>query len=77
LMIPLAGLIDKQAELTRLDREIVKANANIERTRDKLGNASFTDKAPAAVVDKEREKLAQGEKLIENLNIQRQKIQAL
>ena len=77
ILIPLAGLIDKQAELARLNREIEKAEANIQRTRGKLSNASFTDKAPPVVVEKEREKLAQGETLIENLNAQLLKIQAL
>ena len=77
VLIPLAGLIDKEAELARLSREIEKAEANIKRTRGKLSNASFTDKAPAVVVEKEREKLAQGETLIENLSAQLQKIQAL
>lgn len=77
VLIPLAGLIDKEAELARLSREIQKAEANITRTRGKLSNASFTDKAPAAVVEKEREKLVQGEMLIENLSAQLQKIQAL
>lgn len=77
VLIPLAGLIDKEAELARLNREIEKAEANIKRTRGKLSNANFTDKAPVAVVEKEREKLAQGETLIENLNAQLKKIQAL
>jgi len=77
VLIPLAGLIDKDAELARLAKEIEKARANIARTQGKLSNANFTDKAPAVVVDKEREKLAQGEKIIENLNVQLLKIQAL
>jgi len=77
VLIPLAGLIDKGAELARLAREIEKAKDNLQRTRGKLSNANFTDKAPAAVVDKEREKLVSGEKLIENLNEQLLKIQAL
>ena len=77
IMIPLAGLIDKEAELGRLTREIEKARASLSRTQGKLGNPNFTDKAPAAVVEKEREKLAQGEKLIENLSTQLEKIQAL
>jgi len=77
ILIPLAGLIDKEAELARLNREIEKAEANIQRTRGKLSNASLTDKAPPVVVEKEREKLAQGETLIENLNAQLLKIQAL
>ncbi|MEE9446969.1 MAG: class I tRNA ligase family protein, partial [Arenicellales bacterium] len=77
LMIPLAGLIDKDAELSRLEKEIEKAEANIARTRGKLSNASFTDKAPELVVEKEREKLAQGETLITNLNIQLEKIKTM
>ena len=77
VLIPLAGLIDKDAELARLAKEIEKASANIMRTQGKLSNTNFTDKAPAAVVDKEREKLTQGEKLIENLQAQLHKIQAL
>ncbi|MCP4010512.1 MAG: class I tRNA ligase family protein, partial [Proteobacteria bacterium] len=77
VLIPLAGLIDKDAELARLGKEIEKAKANIQRTQGKLSNANFTDKAPPAVVDKEREKLLSGEKLIENLNAQLLKIQAL
>ena len=77
LMIPLAGLIDKDAELNRLEKEIEKAEANIARTRGKLSNASFTDKAPELVVEKEREKLAQGETLITNLNIQLEKIKTM
>ena len=77
VLIPLAGLIDKDAELARLAKEIEKATTNITRTQGKLSNTNFTDKAPAAVVDKEREKLLQGEKLIENLQAQLHKIQAL
>jgi valyl-tRNA synthetase len=77
VMIPLAGLIDKDAELARLGREIDKAKATIQRTQGKLSNTNFIDKAPEAVVDKEREKLVQCEKLIENLNAQLIKIQAL
>ena len=77
IMIPLAGLIDKEAELARLDREIEKARATLARTEGKLGNPNFTGKAPAAVVEKEREKLAQGQKLIVNLGAQLEKIRAL
>ena len=75
ILIPLAGLIDKDAELARLAREIEKGKDNMQRTRGKLLNANFTDKVPAAV--KEREKLVSGEKLIENLNEQLLKIKAL
>ncbi len=57
LMIPMAGLIDKDAELARLDGEIKKTQGEIKRLEGKLNNEGFVAKAPEAVVAKEREKL--------------------
>ncbi|PCE68826.1 valine--tRNA ligase [Salinivibrio sp. YCSC6] len=57
ILIPMAGLIDKDAELARLDKEIAKVEGEIKRIEGKLGNESFVSKAPEAVVAKEREKL--------------------
>ncbi|WEM41955.1 valine--tRNA ligase [Photobacterium sp. DA100] len=57
LMIPMAGLIDKDAELDRLAKEIKKTEGEIKRIEGKLGNEGFVAKAPEAVVAKEREKL--------------------
>ncbi|MGR2768428.1 valine--tRNA ligase [Photobacterium ganghwense] len=57
LMIPMAGLIDKDAELDRLAKEIQKTEGEIKRIEGKLGNQGFVAKAPEAVVAKEREKL--------------------
>ncbi len=59
LLIPLAGLIDKAAELARLEKEITRLRGDLERTRVKLANPNFVDKAPDAVVQKERDKLDQ------------------
>nr|WP_232220438.1 hypothetical protein [Legionella tunisiensis] len=59
LLIPMAGLIDKQAELSRLEKEIVKLDKDIALAEGKLGNPKFTDKAPAEIITKEQEKLAQ------------------
>ncbi len=59
LLIPMAGLIDKEAELKRLDKEIERLSGDVTRTEGKLANPAFVDKAPAAVVDKERVKLAE------------------
>jgi valyl-tRNA synthetase len=57
LMIPMAGLIDKDAELERLAKEVAKTEGEIKRIEGKLSNQGFVAKAPEAVVAKEREKL--------------------
>ena len=56
LLIPMAGLINKEDELARLEKEIARIDGEIARIDNKLSNASFVDKAPAAVVAKEKEK---------------------
>jgi valyl-tRNA synthetase len=58
VLIPLAGLIDLDAERTRLTKEIARIQAEIKKCEGKLGNASFVDHAPAEVVEQERNRLA-------------------
>jgi valyl-tRNA synthetase len=77
VLIPMAGLIDKDAELKRLDKEIARLESDVTRTEAKLANPSFVDKAPAAVVQKERERMAESRAAIEKLRGQRDKIAAL
>ncbi|NBC48422.1 MAG: valine--tRNA ligase [Gammaproteobacteria bacterium] len=77
ILIPMAGLIDKDAELKRLDKEITKLRADIERIENKLANPSFVDKAPEAVVQKERGRLADQTEALANLSAQRERIAAL
>lgn len=55
--VPMAGLIDKDAEINRLNKEIEKLSRELTRVKDKLNNPNFTDKAPEAVVAKEKQKL--------------------
>jgi len=57
ILIPMAGLIDKEAESARLGKELDKLARDIERGEAKLANPQFVDRAPAEVVDKERERV--------------------
>ena len=77
LLIPLAGLIDKEAELSRLDKNMAKLVAEADRIKGKLGNANFVDRAPQAVINKEREKLADAESALSSLQAQADKIRSL
>ncbi|MBK1854475.1 valine--tRNA ligase [Verrucomicrobiaceae bacterium 5K15] len=52
--MPLEGLIDVEAEKARLDKEISKVEIEVKKCDGKLGNAAFVDKAPAALVDREK-----------------------
>jgi len=77
ILIPMAGLIDKTAELARLDKEIAKLTAEFERLIAKLNNESFVARAPEAVVAKERDKLEDIKSALTNLEQQHGKIMAL
>jgi len=74
LLIPMAGLIDKDAELARLDKEIQRIQNDLPRVEGKLNNPAFADKAPAEVIDKEKAKLADMRVALNNLQAQREKI---
>ena len=56
VMVPMAGLIDIEAERGRLGKAIDKARKELDRVQAKLANENFVAKAPAAVVAKERDK---------------------
>lgn len=57
LFVPLEGLIDIDVERARLTKEIERLSGLVQGIKGKLGNASFVDRAPKDVVEKEREKL--------------------
>ena len=77
LLIPLAGSIDKEAEQQRLIRETDRLNKEKSRLDGKLSNESFTAKAPAAVVEKEKEKLKDVIEALTQLDQQIQRIKNL
>jgi valyl-tRNA synthetase len=58
VFLPLAGLIDMAAERARLSKELEAAEIDVQKRQAKLSNAGFVDKAPAAVVQRERDGLA-------------------
>ena len=71
ILIPLAGLIDTEAETARLAKEIEKHAKDLGRSEQKLANANFFDRAPTEIVAKERARLAELRAAIDRLQEQR------
>jgi valyl-tRNA synthetase len=74
LFLPLAGLVDVEAERQRLGKEVDKIGIELTKVRAKLGQETFVSGAPAAVVEEHRkreadwsEKLAQIQRILESL----------
>lgn len=74
ILVPMAGLIDKDAELARLQKESDKLEKELARLAGKLKNPKFVDKAPDEVVQKERDKLHDVELALAKLADQKTKI---
>ncbi|MCP5149324.1 MAG: valine--tRNA ligase [Ectothiorhodospiraceae bacterium] len=70
VLLPLGGLIDKVAETARLEREIGRITKDLGRSEGKLQNASFVERAPAEVVEKERARVEEFRVAIERLQAQ-------
>ena len=77
MFIPLADLVDKNAELVRLQKEIDKLKREQEKLSSRLENADYTQKAPAAVVEKERQNFQQITATLDKLQSNYQKIKEL
>lgn len=77
LLIPLSDLIDKDAELARLQKECMKLDKDIAHAEGKLNNPNFTDKAPADVIAKEQEKLKFAKLAKEKLTLHKEAIEKL
>jgi valyl-tRNA synthetase len=77
ILIPMAGLIDKTAELARLDKEINRLDKEQQRLEAKLTNQNFVAKAPPEVVAKERDKAESVRVALEQLQTQQQRIRQL
>jgi valyl-tRNA synthetase len=77
ILVPMADLIDKDAELARLTKEIDKLNKELGSIKGKLSNANFVDRAPVAVVAKEQQRLEKQQVALKKLQQQQLTIQAL
>jgi len=69
IYIPLAGMVDLAEEKSRLEKELKETGSHIERLEKLLGS-DFADKAPAPVVQKERDKLAAYKETAEKIKAQ-------
>jgi len=67
IFLPLEGLIDTEKEIARLTKELEKVRKGAASTEGKLNNERFLSKAPAEVVQSERDKLAAAKEKISSL----------
>ena len=70
ILVPLAGLIDIAAERDRLGKQLARASSDLDKCRRKLGDERFVANAPADVVTKERERVAELEQRAQQLQRQ-------
>ena len=77
VLIPLAGLIDVKAELKRLNKEMEKLKKELAKCTAKLNNPKFTERAPAEIVEKERQRVTEMSASLQELETQAAKIRAI
>ena len=77
MLVPMKGVIDVDAERARLEKQKHKAEADLAKTRAKLGNDKFVNNAPADVVTQERQRAVDFEKTIVQLDEQLEKLAEL
>ena len=77
VLVPMTGLIDQQAELARLEKEMQKLQKELPRLQAKLNNPKFVERAPSAVVEKERTRLQELQAALSKLEEQQHLIEGL
>jgi valyl-tRNA synthetase len=76
-LVPMAGLIDPQAELARLDKRAAKLREEIQRATAKLANENFVRNAPLEVVAQEQGRVAEFERTLVSLEAQSERVRLL
>jgi valyl-tRNA synthetase len=77
MLVPMAGLIDPDAEAERLGRLLARAQTDLEKIRERLARESFVRNAPEHVVALERERAAQLERSASELAAQLERVRGL
>jgi valyl-tRNA synthetase len=77
LLVPMAGLIDIDAERARLTKQVEKVRVDLQRSRGKLDNEKFVDNAPPEVVTQERERISAFDKQLAQLAEQLEKLDSM
>ncbi len=77
VLVPMEGLIDASAEVERLGKRLARARQDLEKARGKLASESFVSNAPAAVVATERERQAELERAVSELQAQLARLRGL
>ena len=77
ILVPMAGLIDVEAELARLEKRRAKVDQELAKATGKLGNSKFVQNAPPAVVAQEEQRVADFKRELAQLEEQRERVASL
>jgi valyl-tRNA synthetase len=77
VLIPLAGLVDVEEELSRLSRQLERESSELRKSEGKLSNQRFVENAPEAVVEQDRQRLVTHKANVENLHAQVRQLESL
>jgi valyl-tRNA synthetase len=70
ILVPLANLIDIEAETTRLEKQKIKIQQELNLSLRKLKNPEFTNNAPAEIIKKEKDRVSENERSLKQINEQ-------
>ena len=77
VLIPLEGLVDVEAELARINRQLAREQKLLKQSQAKMGNRRFIDNAPESVVAREKERLETHEANVQRLREQMVQLEQL